>query len=96
MSRAEQADSQEPLSNEELLGRAERAFLMRNFLAAQKYYYELDQRLLRQLSALKPSEDSKQIEIDQELILAPFGLGHSLIYDGFSNANQCMDPCHRG
>ena len=80
LSRAEQADSQEPLSNEELLGRAERAFLMRNFLAAQKYYYELDQRLLRQLSTLKPSEDSKQIEIDQELILAPFGLGHSLIY----------------
>lgn len=77
---AEQADSQEPLSNEELLGRAERAFLMRNFLAAQKYYFELDQRLLRQLSALKPSEDNRQIEIEQELILAPFGLGHSLIY----------------
>jgi tetratricopeptide (TPR) repeat protein len=29
---------------------------------------------------LEPSESQKQIELDEELVLAPFGLGHSLIY----------------
>ena len=77
---AEQPTSPVNLSNEELMERAERAFLMRNFLAARRDYFELDQRLARQLSVLKPNEDNGQIEIEQELILAPFGLGHSLIY----------------
>lgn len=68
------------LANEELLSRAERAFLRRNFLAAEKYYRELNGRLSAQLSKLLPNEKQEQIEIEEELILAPFGLGHSLIY----------------
>ena len=42
---------------------------------------ELDRRLALHLSKL-PANDKleQQIEIDEELILAPFGLGHSLIY----------------
>lgn len=67
-------------SSEELRARAERAFLMRNFLAAEKYYGELNVRLKRQLSELPASEHQQQIEIEEDLILAPFGLGHSLIY----------------
>src|SRR5215467_3148430 len=67
-------------SNEDLLGKAERTFLMRNFTAAERYYRELNQRLRTQLSNLEPSESQKQIELDEELVLAPFGLGHSLIY----------------
>jgi tetratricopeptide (TPR) repeat protein len=67
-------------SNEDLLGKAERTFLMRNFTAAERYYRELNQRLRTQLSSLEPSESQKQIELDEELVLAPFGLGHSLIY----------------
>jgi tetratricopeptide (TPR) repeat protein len=66
--------------HEELLGRAERAFRMRNFLAAEKYYRELDHRLVRHLSKLPANDKLEQIEIEEELILAPFGLGHSLIY----------------
>jgi tetratricopeptide (TPR) repeat protein len=68
------------LSNEELLSRAERAFLMRNFLASERHYRELNTRLDAQLAKLLPSEKQEQIEIEEELILAPFGLGHSLIY----------------
>jgi tetratricopeptide (TPR) repeat protein len=68
------------LSNEDLRGRAERAFLMRNFLAAEKYYLELNGRLKHQLSQLQPNENQQQLEIEEDLILAPFGLGHSLIY----------------
>jgi tetratricopeptide (TPR) repeat protein len=67
-------------SNEELLSRAERAFVMRNFLAAEKYYRELNKRLASELSRLPANEKQEQIEIEEELILAPFGLGHSLIY----------------
>jgi tetratricopeptide (TPR) repeat protein len=77
---AEQPDSLKDSSNEELLAKSERAFLTRNFLASQKYYSELNRRLLQQLSSLKPSEDHSQIEIEEELILAPFGLGHSLLF----------------
>ena len=65
-------------SNEELLVRAERTFLMRNFTTSEKYYRELDDRLLKRLSSLEPSEAQEQIELDEELVLAPFGLGHSL------------------
>jgi len=66
---------------QELSGRAERAFRMRNFLAAEKYYSELDRRLALHLSKLPASDKvEQQIEIEEELILAPFGLGHSLIY----------------
>jgi tetratricopeptide (TPR) repeat protein len=68
------------LSNEELLGKAERTFLMRNFTAAEKYYRELNARLRRRLSGLEPNETQKQIELDEQLVLSPFGLGHSLIY----------------
>jgi tetratricopeptide (TPR) repeat protein len=68
------------LPNEELLSRAERAFLMRNFLASERYYRELNSRLQHLFSDLKPSDQHEQIEIEEELILAPFGLGHSLIY----------------
>ena len=67
-------------SNEELLAKAERTFLMRNFTAAEKYYRELNDRLLKQLSSLEPNDAQKQIELEEELVLAPFGLGHSLIY----------------
>ena len=66
--------------HEELLGRADRAFRMRNFLASEKYYRELDRRLALQLSKLPANDKLEQIEIEEELILAPFGLGHSLIY----------------
>ncbi len=78
----EETPSVKDMANEELLGKAERAFLMRNFLASQRYYQELDRRLTQQLSNLKPSDPPQhsQIEIEEELILAPFGLGHSLIY----------------
>src|SRR2546428_10632610 len=65
--------------HEALLRRAERAFRTRNFLAAEKYYRELDRRLTLQLSKLPPNDKPEQIEIEEELILAPFGLGHSLI-----------------
>ncbi|HEX2523637.1 MAG TPA: hypothetical protein VHP35_16055, partial [Terriglobia bacterium] len=44
-------------SNEELLHRAERAFMMRNFLASEKYYRELNARLTTQLAKLHPSEE---------------------------------------
>jgi tetratricopeptide (TPR) repeat protein len=67
-------------SNQELLGRAERTFLMRNFTASEKYYRELNERLQKQLSSLEPGESQKQIELEEGLVLAPFGLGHSLIY----------------
>ena len=66
--------------HEELFGRAERAFRTRNFLAAEKYYRELVGRLTLQLSKLPANDKLEQIELDEELILAPFGLGHSLIY----------------
>ena len=66
--------------SEELLGRAERAFRTRNFLAAEKYYRELDRRLTVQLSKVPANGKLEQIEVEEELILAPFGLGHSLIY----------------
>ncbi|HVN78589.1 MAG TPA: tetratricopeptide repeat protein [Terriglobia bacterium] len=91
---AEQPESPAALSNEELLGRAERSFLMRNFLAARRDYFELDQRLVKQLSALKPSEDNRQIEIEQELILAPFGLGHSLMY--LHRYSEALEALERG
>jgi len=52
---------------------------MRNFLASEKYYRELNDRLAAQLSSLTPSGQQEQIEIAEELILGPFGLGHSLI-----------------
>ncbi len=67
-------------NDEELRARAERSFLMRNFLAAEKYYRELSVRLKRRLSELPASESQQQIEVEEDLILAPFGLGHSLIY----------------
>ncbi len=50
------------------------------FLAAEKYYRELDRRLVLHLSKLPANDKLEQIEIEEELILAPFGLGHSLIY----------------
>jgi tetratricopeptide (TPR) repeat protein len=79
-------------SNEELLVRAERTFLMRNFTASEKYYRELDDRLLKRLSSLEPSEAQEQIELDEELVLAPFGLGHSLIYlHRYSEALQAIE-----
>src|SRR5262245_58843058 len=67
-------------SNQELLGKAERTFLMRNFTAAERYYRELNERLRLRLASLERNETQKQIELDEELVLAPFGLGHSLIY----------------
>ncbi|MBM3802081.1 MAG: tetratricopeptide repeat protein [Acidimicrobiia bacterium] len=67
-------------ADDEVLNRAERAFRTRNFLAAEKYYRELDRRLALQMSRLPANDKPEQIEIDEELILAPFGLGHSLIY----------------
>lgn len=67
-------------ADDEVLSRAERAFRTRNFLAAEKYYRELDRRLALQMSRLPANDKPEQIEIDEELILAPFGLGHSLIY----------------
>jgi tetratricopeptide (TPR) repeat protein len=89
---AQQSSDLSKFSNEELLGKAERAFLMRNFLASEKYYRELNDRLQRQLSSLKPNETQEQIEIDEELILAPFGLGHSLIYlHHYAEARQALE-----
>jgi tetratricopeptide (TPR) repeat protein len=80
------------LSNEELLGKAERTFLMRNFTAAEKYYRELNERLRLRLSGLEPNETQKQIELDEELVLAPFGLGHSLIYlHRYAEAMQAIE-----
>lgn len=71
-------------SNADLLVRANRSFTMRNFLASERYYRELDQRLThllsQQVSQNEPPESLRQIEIDEELILAPFGLGHTLIF----------------
>ena len=80
--------------HEELLGRAERAFRTRNFLAAEKYYRELDRRLTVELSKLPVNEKAEQIEIDEELILAPFGLGHSLIY--LHRYSEALDVLERG
>ena len=51
--------------HEELLGRAERAFRTRNFLAAEKYYRELDRRLALQLSKLPANDKLEQIEIEE-------------------------------
>ena len=47
--------------HEELLGRADRAFRMRNFLAAEKYYRELDRRLALHLSKL-PANDKLEAD----------------------------------
>jgi tetratricopeptide (TPR) repeat protein len=80
--------------HEELLGRAERAFRMRNFLAAEKYYRELDRRLAQHLSKLPANDKLEQIEIDEELILAPFGLGHSLIY--LQRYAEALEALERG
>jgi tetratricopeptide (TPR) repeat protein len=70
--------------NADLLGRANRSFSMRNFLASERYYRELDRRLAhllsQQVSDHEAAESLKQIEIDEELILAPFGLGHTLLF----------------
>ena len=46
--------------HEELLGRAERAFRTRNFLAAEKYYRELDRRLALHLSKLPANDKLEQ------------------------------------
>ena len=65
---------------------------MRNFLAAERYYRELNNRLLRLFADLKPSDTHEQIEIEEELILAPFGLGHSLIYlHRYSDAVEALE-----
>jgi len=80
--------------HEELLGRAERAFRMRNFLAAEKYYRELDRRLVLQISKLPANDKPEQIEIEEELILAPFGLGHSLIY--LHRYSEALEALERG
>jgi tetratricopeptide (TPR) repeat protein len=79
-------------SSEELLGKAERTFLMRNFTAAERYYRELNERLRLRLSSLERNETQKQIELDEELVLAPFGLGHSLIYlHRYAEANEAIE-----
>lgn len=70
----------EEYENEELLHRADRAFSSRNFLAAKSYFGELNRRLTQNLSSLRPSDTPNEVEIPEELILAPFGLGHSLLY----------------
>jgi len=80
--------------HEELLGRAERAFRTRNFLAAEKYYRELDRRLVLQISKLPANDKPEQIEIEEELILAPFGLGHSLIY--LHRYSEALEALERG
>ncbi|MEW5979237.1 MAG: tetratricopeptide repeat protein [Acidobacteriota bacterium] len=67
-------------SNEELLSKADRAFRTRNFLASEKYYRELTNRLNQQLSQQARVELPQELEIEEELILAPFGQGHSLLY----------------
>ncbi len=80
------------LSNEELLARAERTFLMRNFLAAERYYRELTDRLTKRLSSLEADGLQRQIEIEEELIIAPFGMGHSLIYlHRYSEAQRAIE-----
>ena len=89
---ASQKPSLAQFGNEELLSRAERAFLTRNFLVSEKYYRELSERLDLQLSKLPPNEKQEQIEVDEELILAPFGLGHSLIYlHRYSEARDALE-----
>jgi tetratricopeptide (TPR) repeat protein len=80
--------------HEELFARAERAFRTRNFLAAEKYYRELDRRLVLQLSKLPVSDKPDQIEIEEELIVAPFGLGHSLIY--LHRYSEALEALERG
>lgn len=80
--------------HEEMLVRAERAFRTRNFLAAEKYYRELDRRLALQLSKLPANDKPDQIEIEEELILAPFGLGHSLIY--LHRYSEALEALERG
>jgi len=77
---SETPKSLEEFDNEELLDKADRAFSSRNFLAAKNYFGELNRRLTHNLSNLKPSATPNEVEIPGELILAPFGLGHSLIY----------------
>src|SRR5262245_18785363 len=79
---------------EDLLARADRAFRIRNFLAAEKYYRELDRRLIEHLSKLPANDKLEQIEIDEELILAPFGLGHSLIY--LHRYSEALEALERG
>lgn len=80
--------------HEEIFVRAERAFRTRNFLAAEKYYRELDRRLALQLSKLPANDKPDQIEIEEELILAPFGLGHSLIY--LHRYSEALEALERG
>ncbi len=77
---AEIPQSLEEYDNGELLHRADRAFSSRNFLAAKSYFGELNRRLTQNLSSLSPSDTPNEVEIPEELILAPFGLGHSLLY----------------
>jgi tetratricopeptide (TPR) repeat protein len=77
---AQVAKTLEEYDNEELLQRADRAFSSRNFLAAKSYFGELNRRLTQNLSSIKPSDTPNEVEIPEELILAPFGLGHSLLY----------------
>ena len=81
-------------SNADLLSRANRSFAMRNFLASEKYFRELTRRLSNLLSQQEPSESLKQIEIDEELILAPFGLGHTLIY--LHKYNEAKEQLEKG
>jgi tetratricopeptide (TPR) repeat protein len=68
------------LENDVLFAKANRAFLSRNFLAAEKYFRELSNRLKTQLSTLPSSDSPDLLEIHEVLIIAPFGLGHSLLF----------------
>ena len=68
------------LDNEVLFSKANRAFLSRNFQAAEKYFRELSDRLQTQLSALPSNDSPDLLEIREVLIIAPFGLGHSLLF----------------
>ena len=89
---AQEKSALSQFSNQELLARAERTFLMRNFTASERYYRELNDRLLKRLSSLEPNDAQKQIELDEELVLAPFGLGHSLMYlQHYSEALQAIE-----
>jgi tetratricopeptide (TPR) repeat protein len=85
-------------SSVEILGRANRSFSMRNFLASERYFRELERRLThflsQQVSEREPQESLKQIEIDEELILAPFGLGHTLIF--LHKYNEAVEPLEKG
>jgi tetratricopeptide (TPR) repeat protein len=85
-------------SSVELLGRANRSFSMRNFLASERYFRELDQRLTHFLSQQvlqrEPQESLTQITIDEELILAPFGLGHTLIF--LHKYNEAAEQLEKG